>query len=64
MIESEVRQLSQDDILRLGRETGMRVQAAGDTLSSDDQEQMVDELAMRAVELTYRPQVLPEDVDD
>lgn len=58
------RQLTSEDIVRLGMEAGMRVLAAGDVLTTEDQEQMVDELGMRAVELTYGQQAVPEDVDD
>lgn len=54
------RLLTDSDIIRLGVEAGMRVNAMPEFPVQTDIDEVVDELGMRAVELVYRQQIVPE----
>ena len=63
MSEAQQPQLSVDDIVRLGTEARIRVMAMSEHPSSQEIQAAVDELGMSAVELTYRQQTNPDEVD-
>ncbi len=57
------RPLTTDDIMRLGVEAGMRVDAMQEFPDQVDIDNAVQALGMRAVELAYSQPVIPEGVD-
>lgn len=61
MRDSSTKPLSDQDILRLGIETGLRVQAMPEFPSQSEIDNTVDELGMRAVELAYTQSTTPEE---
>lgn len=57
------KQLSDQDIIRLGVEAGAKVLSMPDFPSTIQIEEATTELSMRATELAYRQQVTPDGVD-
>lgn len=56
--------LSDDDIMRLGTEVGLRVNAMPENPTQVEIDNAVDSLRMRSVELAYRQRTQPENTID